>query len=164
MSDLIPIDEVVHFDVTTSHPTTGAATDADSVPTFEVYEEATDTGMLDTGSPSSPTQMVKRGALTGNYRGTFTVSAANGFEQGKWYNVIATATVNSVTGKCVVMTFRVAAVEGYPGIPVVDAHALDWNTTESPGNLIVRTPDGATIIYTKTLTSDAAAEPATGVS
>ena len=43
MTALIPLDEVFHFDVITSSPTTGAATDADSIPTFAVYEESTDT-------------------------------------------------------------------------------------------------------------------------
>ena len=161
---LIPLNEVVHFDVVTSHPTTAAVTDADVTPSFDVYEEATDTPMLDAGSPFSGISMIKRTGLTGNYRGTFTASAANGFELGKWYNVIATAIVNGVTAKCVVMTFRVAAAEGSPGIPVVDSFALDWNTTESPGNVVVRTPDGGTIIYTKAITSDAGAEPVTGAS
>ena len=39
MSDLVPIDEVVYFDVTTHNPSTGAISDADSTPTFEVFED-----------------------------------------------------------------------------------------------------------------------------
>lgn len=111
---LIPIDEVVHFDIATHHPSTGAVTDADSTPTFDVYEEATDTGLL------GATNFTKRTSLTGNYRGTFTASAANGFEAGKWYNVIASATVNSIAGKGVAMRFRIAPAESSAGVPKVD--------------------------------------------
>ena len=111
----IPLDEVVYFDFITSHPSTGAATDADSTPTFAVYEEATDT---DIGVGGNAT---KRTSLTGNYRLTFTCSAANGFELGKWYSIIASATVNSVAGKCVVKTFRIVAAEVVAGYPVIDA-------------------------------------------
>lgn len=158
MSELVPIGEVIHFDIITSNPSTGAASDADATPTFDVFEEDTDTAIL------SAQNFTKRSGLTGNYRGVITASSANGFEAGKWYNVIAYATVNSVAAKAVVRTFRMGVAEGSPGIPVVDSYALDWNTTESPGNLVVRTPDGATIIYTKTLTSAAPGNVATGAS
>jgi hypothetical protein len=122
MSDLVAIDEVVHFDFTTRVPGTGAGSDADSTPTFDVYEEANDTGML------GATNATKRTSLTGNYRGTFTASAANGFEAGKWYNVIASATVNSVSDKAVVMRFRCGPAEGVAGVPKVDLHAISGST------------------------------------
>lgn len=115
---LIPIDEVVYFDVTTHNVSTGAVSDADSGPTFDVFEESTDTPILDDQS------MTKRTSLTGNYRGNFTASAANGFEAGKWYSVIATATVNSVTGKIVVKNFRVGPAESSAGVPKVDTSHL----------------------------------------
>lgn len=104
----ISLDDVIHFDVITSNPTTGAAVDADSTPTFAIYEEATDTAIV-TGD------FTKRTSLTGNYRGTVTLSAANGFEVGKWYNVIASATVGAVAGKAVVMRFAVVAAPGTTG-------------------------------------------------
>jgi len=112
---LIPIDEVVYFDAITSTPSTSAAVDADSAPTFAVYEEATDTAILDAQT------MTKRTALTGNYRGTVTASAANGFEAGKWYSVVATGIVGGVTGKCVVKNFRIVPAESSAGVPKVDA-------------------------------------------
>jgi hypothetical protein len=122
---LVPIDEAVHFDVVTHNPSTGAVSDADSTPTFDVFEEATDTPILDDQN------FTKRTSLTGNYRGTFTASAANGFEAGKWYVVVASATVNSVAGKTVAMHFRVAPAENQAGVPKVDVtHALGtaWNS------------------------------------
>lgn len=101
MSLDIPIGEVVYFDAITSSPTTGAATDADSTPTFAVYEEATDTDIGVGGN------LTKRTSLTGNYRGSFTASLANGFEVGKWYSVIGSATVGAIAGKSVLLHFRI---------------------------------------------------------
>jgi hypothetical protein len=109
---MIPIDEVVYFDVITRG--TGGVVDADSPPTYDVFEESTDTPILDDQT------MTKRTSLTGNYRGSFTASAANGFEAGKWYSVIATATVSAVTDKTVALLFRVAPAESSAGVPKVD--------------------------------------------
>jgi hypothetical protein len=114
MSDLVPIDEVVYFDVTTHDPSTGAITDADSTPTFEVFEEATDTDIGVGGN------LTKRTSKTGNYRGTFTASAANGFEAGKWYSVIASATVNAIAAKAVAKSFRCGPAESSAGVPKGD--------------------------------------------
>lgn len=120
---MIPIDEVFHFDVITSNPSTGAAVDADSTPTFAVYEEATDTDLGVGGN------LTKRTSLTGNYRGSFTCSALNGFEAGKWYSVIASAVVGGVAGKTVAASFRVAPAESVAGVPKVDVGALSGDAT-----------------------------------
>lgn len=114
----IPLDEVIFFDCITSDPTTGAVADADSTPTFEVFEESTDTDIGVGGN------LTKRTSKTGNYRGTFTLSAANGFEVGKWYSIVASATVNSISGKAVVKNFRVVLGESVVGEPKVDVGAL----------------------------------------
>jgi hypothetical protein len=110
---LVPIDEVVHFDAITSS-STGAAADADSTPTFAVYEESTDTDIGVGGN------LTKRTSLTGNYRGTFTASAANGFEAGKWYAVVVSATIGAVACKGVVMHFRCVPAETAAGVPKAD--------------------------------------------
>lgn len=109
----IALDEVLHFDAITSHPSTGAATDADSTPTWEVFEEDTDTAI---GSGN----FTKRTSKTGNYRGTHTLSSANGYEVGKWYTVVASATVNSVAGKGIVQRFRIVPAESTAGVPRTD--------------------------------------------
>lgn len=116
---MIPIDEVVHFDICTHNPETAEASDADSTPTFSVFEESTDTPIISTQS------FTKRTGLTGNYRGSFTASAANGFEAGKWYNVIAIAIVGGVTGKKNCLTFRIAPAEATVGVPLVDVSNLN---------------------------------------
>lgn len=114
----IPLDEVIYFDAITSTPSTGAAVDADAAPTFAVYEEATDTDIGVGGN------MTKRTALTGNYRGLFTASAANGFEVGKWYSVIGSGIVGGVTGKAVLKSFRIVGAEDLAGYPKTDVHSL----------------------------------------
>ena len=110
----IPLDEIVHFDVMTHNPSTGAISDADAVPTFSVFEEDTDTPMF------AVTNLTKRTALTGNYRGIFTASAANGFEVGKFYSVNASATVGAVAGKTVALSFRLINAETVAGFQKVD--------------------------------------------
>lgn len=115
---LVPIDEVVFFDICTHNPSTGAISDADSTPTFDVYEEATDTGML------GATNFTKRTSLTGDYRGTFTASAANGFEAGKWYSVIASATVATIAAKKNCGSFRAAPAEVSAGVPEINVRSV----------------------------------------
>lgn len=124
----IPINEVVHFDVITSS-SAGVATDADSTPTFLVFEEDTDTAIL------GPTNFTKRTAMTGNYRGSFTASVANGFEAGKWYSVIGSATVSSTAGKCVCMNFRCKPAETQAGVAKVDIAYVN-GTTASSGDTV----------------------------
>lgn len=91
--------ETIYVDFITSSPTTGAAIDADSLPTAEVFEDATDTAIL------SPT-IVKRTGKTGNYRVPVVCTAANGFEAAKSYNVVVSATVGAVAAKAVIRTFQ----------------------------------------------------------
>lgn len=114
---MIPINEVVVFDVVTHVASTGAVSDADSAPTFDVFEEDTDTPIL------SAQTMTNRTSKTGNYRGTFTCSTVNGFEAGKWYSVVVSATVSSVSAKCVAKHFRIAPAESTAGVPVTDPQA-----------------------------------------
>lgn len=118
----VPLDSVPYFDAITNSQTTGAVTDADSTPTFAVYENNTDTDMGVGGN------MTKRTSLTGNYRCNFTCSAANGFELGKWYNVIASATVGSVSGKARIGNFRIVAAETVAGYIMADASKIAGQT------------------------------------
>jgi len=96
----VRLEDTAIFDFITRSGSTGAATDADSTPTCEVFEETTDAAIL------SPT-VVKRTGKTGNYRVPVAATNANGFEVGKYYNVVVSATVGSVADKAVVMTFYV---------------------------------------------------------
>ena len=93
------LEETIHVDFITSLPTTGAAADADSTPTAEVFEDATDTAIL------TPT-VTKRTGKTGNYRVPIACTAVNGFEAAKSYNVVISATVGAVAAKAVVRSFQ----------------------------------------------------------
>lgn len=85
------IDNVLVFTADTHTATTGAATDADSPPTYRIYEGETSTPIL-TGTMA----LLDDANTTGFYSESITVSAANGFEEGKTYIIRVTATVNSV--------------------------------------------------------------------
>jgi hypothetical protein len=104
----IPLNEVVYWDETLADPATGNAADADQTPTFEIFEETSDTAIVSG-------DFTKRTSKTGDYRGTITLSTANGFEVGKWYSIIASATVGGVSGKKVSKNFRVVTAETVVG-------------------------------------------------
>lgn len=86
------------IDFTTHNPITGAVSDADALPTCEVFEDNVDVAIV------APT-VVKRTGKTGDYRVTFDATAANGFEVDKSYNVIVQATVAGVTAKSRIASF-----------------------------------------------------------
>ena len=81
------------FSVCTHDPDTGVLTDADSVPTYRVYEDETATAIL-TGSMAK----LDDANTTGFYTEQLACTTANGFEVGKSYNVYVEATVDSDTG------------------------------------------------------------------
>lgn len=85
------IDDLFTFTCNT-HSTAGAATDADSVPTYRVYEDETGTAIL-TGSMAK----LDDANTTGFYSEQITLSAANGFEVGKCYNIYISVVVGGVT-------------------------------------------------------------------
>lgn len=96
------LNETITIDFATHAPTTGAVTDADSTPTVEVFEDANDT-------PIHTPTATKRTSKTGNYRVQVACTAGNGFEVGKSYNVVVSATVGGVTGKGVVERVQIRA-------------------------------------------------------
>lgn len=87
------IDDLLTFTVNTHTASTGAATDADAVPDYRVYEDETTTPIL-TGSMA----LFDSANTAGYYSEQITLSAANGFEKGKSYNIYITATVATVEG------------------------------------------------------------------
>lgn len=90
------IDDLLTFTIVTHRVDTGAATDADSAPAYRVYEDETSTPIL-TGTMA----LLDSGNTAGFYSEQITLSAANGFEKGKSYNIYISATVNSVAGATV---------------------------------------------------------------
>lgn len=97
------IDDLLTFTITTHDPTNSALTDADSNPSYRVYEDETGTPIL-TGSMAK----LDDANTTGFYSEQITLSAANGFEKGKCYSIYISATVVGVTG-ATVRQFQVGA-------------------------------------------------------
>ena len=85
------IDDALTFTAQTHRVDTGAAADADSDPTYRVYEDETGTAIL-TGTMAK----LDDANTTGFYSEQITLSAANGLEKGKCYHVRVAATVNSI--------------------------------------------------------------------
>lgn len=97
------IDDLLTFAVNTHLGSTGAAIDADAVPDYRVYEGETATPIL-TGSMA----LLDSTNTEGFYTEELTLSAANGFENGKSYNIYISATVNSIEGT-LTHNFQIAA-------------------------------------------------------
>lgn len=87
------IDDYLTFGCNTHRFDTGAATDADSVPAYRIYEDETATPIL-TGS----TALLDSVNTAGFYSERVQLTAANGLEKGKTYTIYITATVNSIEG------------------------------------------------------------------
>lgn len=149
---VIPLNEVVYFDIATFNITTGGLLAADSAPTFEVLEESTDTAIL------TPTCTL-RTSHTSTYRCTFTASAANGFELGKWYIVNAYATVSGTASEQpMAMHFRLMAAESTAGVVEADVSAI--NNVSTSTVTTVKPIQGLTTA--DTITSYAGNTPQTG--
>lgn len=89
-------------DLFTFHPTTNVLTNADSIPTCSIYEDNNDT-------PMSTANMTLRTGQTGHYRFSFQATAANGYELGKWYNVVCQAQVAGLVNKYDLAHFMILA-------------------------------------------------------
>lgn len=81
------------FTVCTHDPDTGVLTDADSAPSYRVYEDETGTAIA-TGTMAK----LDDGSTTGFYSEQLACTSGNGYEHGKSYNIYISATVDSDTG------------------------------------------------------------------
>lgn len=81
------------FSICTHDPDTGRIADADSLPTYRVYED-------ETATPVATGTMAKfdDANTTGFYIETLECTTANGYEAGKSYTIYIEATVDSDTG------------------------------------------------------------------
>lgn len=139
------IDDVLTFPANTHSSTTGAATDADAVPAYRVYEDETGTAILN-GSMAK----LDDANTTGFYSEQITLSAANGFEKGKCYTIYISAAVSSVTGT-MNHTFQIEA-------------EVDANAVSNLGAGVITAAAIATgAVDADALATDAVAEIADGV-
>lgn len=104
------------------HTTAGQVSDADSLPTAEVFEDESDTSIY------TPT-VSKRTSKTGDYRVAVPLLLANGFEVGKCYNIIVTATVGGITSKAVIGTFTIENIIYSSGVVSTGSTATAIVTT-----------------------------------
>jgi len=86
------INDVFTFTAAT-HDATGEQTDADSVPSYRVYEDETGTPIL-TGNMAK----LDDAGTTGFYSEQITLSTGNGFEVGKFYTAKILGIVDGITG------------------------------------------------------------------
>lgn len=117
------IDDFVTFTCNTHDPTTAAEADADSVPTYRVYEDETGTPIL-TGSMAK----LDDTNTLGFYSEQIQLTAANGFEAGKSYNIRIAATVGSVSG-VTIRNLQVTSVTAAPTAAAIADAVWDEATT-----------------------------------
>jgi len=130
------IGQVLTFTVETVN-TSQVPTDSSALPTYKVYEGSATGG---TTLPLLTGTMVKRddSGTTGFYEHGFTLLAATGFEVGKLYTVLISATVGGVSGT----TTRVFQVVS-TGVVLSSGVSLDMNT--AVGKLRFWIPDKGTL-------------------
>lgn len=110
------------FSICTHDPDTGILTDAEALPTYEIYEGEGTVGLL-TGS------MIKRIAgNAGRYVKKVAITAANGFENKKTYTIEIEATVDGDTGG-ISYSFAV-----YNQLGGATAGAVEWTYTLTDAN------------------------------
>lgn len=89
----VKIGDDLTFTITTHDPDTGVVTDADSAPTYRVYEDETATAILNgTMAKLDDTN------TTGFYSESIACTSGNGFEDSKTYSIYIEATVDSDKG------------------------------------------------------------------
>lgn len=119
------IDDTLVFSANTHNPSTGAAADVDGtdVPAYRVYKDETGTAIL-TGDM---TKLDDANTL-GFYSEQLTLSAANGFENGKSYTIYISATVNSIEGT-ISHSFTVGILQRSNVIEIEGTDATDQLST-----------------------------------
>lgn len=90
---ILAIDDYLTFYVNTHDPSDGSASDADSVPTYRIYEDETTPAIV-----TSSMALLDSANTTGLYSERVQLTAASGFEVGKCYAIYILATVGGVTG------------------------------------------------------------------
>lgn len=127
------LEDITYVTVQTSSVTTGAATDAESVPTWRMYEDNTITPVT-TGS------FTTLNALAGFYVAAITLAAAIGYEKGKSYSLRVAATVGAVIGADVHSLQIEAEVDVNSASTTINAHVASMTAGAITASVIT---DGA---------------------
>lgn len=122
-------DQYFEFTFNTQRFDTGAATDADALPTYRVYEENNDTVIA-----SGDCAKRDDANTTGYYYCRAQITVAGGYEVGKTYEVRAAATVNGVAGATVIGRFTVLPDNAWDalhgGTDNLDTNAVEFGGQE----------------------------------
>jgi len=102
------IEDNLVFSICCHDPDTGVLTDADSAPSYRIYEDETGTAIL-----NGAMTKLDDANTTGFYSELIACTAANGFENGKTYTVYIEATVDSDTGG-ISYAFKALSKTGFP--------------------------------------------------
>jgi len=140
----VQIGDSLVFSVCCHDPDTGILTDADSSPSYRVYENETATPIL-TGTMAK----LDDANTTGFYTESLACTAANGFDNAKTYTIYITATVDGDTGGTAYnfKAYTLLREVGYGAIAwpftvtqtggAAVAGAEVWATTDSDGQNVV---------------------------
>lgn len=139
----ISLGQTVTLDFVTTSPTTGAAASA-SATTVNVFEDVTDTPVV------TPTA-TERSGHTGVYRVQIVCTTANGFEVGKSYNVVVTATVGGVSGKATIASFLLAPPVYYGAVVADGSNTSSTFKTDLTESATDHWKDALLVFFTGTL-------------
>ena len=131
----VDIGDYFTFSVTTHDPDTGVLTDADAVPAYRIYEDEIAVPIL-TGNMAKLDDV----GTTGFYTERIACTSANGFEDGKSYNIDIVATVDGDQGG---ITYAFRAMTPAWTVPAVAIAAAMTGST-----IVIRRGDSLTIAIT----------------
>lgn len=140
----VDIGDNLTFTVTTHDPDTGVLTDADAVPAYRVYEDETAAVIL-----NGTMALLDGAATTGFYSELIACTPANGFEDGRSYNIYITASVGGDEGgisfgfRAITVAaktpgaieFTYTVTDSVTGLPIEGVEV--WITTDAAGLNIV---------------------------
>ncbi len=98
MTQFIKFNDVYKFGVTTHNPSGGALKSADELPRWSVFEDDSDTPILDG-------LFTLRTGFIGTYRGSFHASGVSGFNSNGYYEIHASGKVDSIVGRAIIDSF-----------------------------------------------------------
>lgn len=119
------ISDFLTFVCNTHIPSTGASSDADSLPTYRIYEDETGTAIV-----SGTMSKLDDANTTGFYSERVELASASGFEVGKCYTIYIEATVDSVMGT-ISHTFQMQAEVSVPSLDVASIADAVWDELKS---------------------------------
>lgn len=121
------LDDTIRFGLTIHHPSGGALTEADETPKWYVFEDNSDTPILEG-------DFTARTGYIGIYKGSFIASEANGFNSNGYYEILASGKVGNIVDQTIIDKF------------VLD-DIYDVNVVQVSGNRVHINDFGGTVYF-----------------